>query len=102
VRTVVQPLRQQRGQAATIEAYEYTVHSHAYEQADGTLPRAKFAFSPSPMLVFVKEEARYGAYHFVTTVSALIGGVFTVASIADSATHAATRLLKKVELGKNY
>ncbi len=102
VRTVVQPLHRSRGSPATIEAYEYTVHSHAYEQADGALPRAKFAFAPSPMLVFVSEEARYGAYHFVTTVSALIGGVFTVASIADSATHAAARLIKKVELGKNF
>ena len=102
VRTVVQPLRHQRGQPNTIEAYEYTVHSHAYVQADGGLPRAKFAFAPSPMLVFVSEETRYGAYHFITTVSALIGGVFTVASIADSATHAAARLIKKAELGKHY
>jgi hypothetical protein len=97
VRTVVQPLRP-RG--ARIDAYEYTVHSHSFE-AEG-LPHAKFSFAPSPMLVFVQEETRYGAYHFVTTVSALIGGVFTVASIADSATHAAARLLKKNELGKQY
>jgi thiol-disulfide isomerase/thioredoxin len=97
VRTVVQPLRP-RG--ARIDAYEYTVHSHAYE-ADG-LPHAKFSLAPSPMLVFVQEEKRYGAYHFVTTVSALIGGVFTVASIADSATHAAARLLKKEGLGKHH
>jgi thiol-disulfide isomerase/thioredoxin len=99
VRTVVQPLHARGGR---IDAYEYTVHSHAYESSEGHLPHAKFSFAPSPMLVFVQEEARYGAYHFITTVSALIGGVFTVASIADSATHAAARLLKKGELGKQY
>ena len=98
VRTVVQPLAARSG--GNIDAYEYTVHSHAFG-VEG-LPHAKFSFAPSPMLVYVSEESRYGAYHFVTTVSALIGGVFTVASMADSAAHAAGKLLKKSELGKLY
>ena len=98
VRTVVQPLH--GGRAGAIDAYEYTVHSHAYE-TDG-LPRAKFSFAPSPMLVYISEHAKYGAYHFVTTVSALIGGVFTVASITDSATHTAVRMLKKNNMGKQF
>lgn len=97
VRTVVQPLRP-RG--ARIDAYEYTAHSHSYEVEN--LPSARFAFAPSPMLVYVAEATRYGAYHFITTVSALIGGVFTVASIADSGMHAARRMLKKNQMGKNF
>lgn len=52
------------------------------------------------MLVHISESSRYGAYHFLTTVSALIGGVFTVASIADSGAHAVQRLVKKQGLGK--
>ena len=103
VRTVVKPLR--RGSdAGGIDAYEYTVHSHAFTTGVEVshLPHAKFSFAPSPMLVQVVEQRRYGAYHFVTTVSALIGGVFTVASIADAGAHSVAKLMKKNQLGKMY
>ncbi len=102
VRTTVQPLRAKPG--AGIDAYEYTVHSHAFETPSqgGSLPHAKFSFAPSPMLVHIQEETRYGAYHFITTVSALIGGVFTVASLADAGAHNLAKLVKKNELGKLY
>jgi len=101
VRTIVQPLRTAPG--AAIDAYEYTVHSHAFATPDGgPLPHAKFSFAPSPMLVHIQEETRYGAYHFITTVSALIGGVFTVASIADAGAQTVAKLVKKNELGKLY
>lgn len=35
-------------------------------------------------------------------MSAIIGGVFTVASIFDSVTHHTMRFLKKQELGKQF
>ena len=100
VRTLVKPLR---GGDGGIDAYEYTAHSHAYT-TDGAagLPRAKFSFAPSPMLVQIVEYRRYGAYHFITTVSALIGGVFTVASIADAGAHTVARMMKKQGMGKLY
>ena len=100
VRTLVHPLHS-RAEAA-IDAYEYTVHSHSFEVEGEVLPHAKFSFSPSPMLVHIQEETKYGAYHFITTVSALIGGVFTVASIADAGANTVAKLVKKNELGKLY
>lgn len=100
VRTVVTPLGSKASSA--IDAYEYTAHSHAFEAEGGALPRAKFSFAPSPMLVHISEESRYGAYHFLTTVSALIGGVFTVASIADAGAHTVRRMVKKDGMGKLY
>ena len=100
VRTLVHPLHS--GLAGAIDAYEYTVHSHAFEAESDVLPHAKFSYAPSPMLVHVSEETRYGAYHFITTVSALIGGVFTVASIADAGASSVAKLVKKNELGKLY
>lgn len=49
-----------------------------------------------------QEDVHSSAYHFCTTVSAIIGGVFTVASIFDSVTHHTVRYLKKTDLGKQF
>ncbi|KAL4201667.1 hypothetical protein AMTRI_Chr02g259750 [Amborella trichopoda] len=40
--------------------------------------------------------------HFITNVCAIIGGVFTVAGILDSILQNTIRLVKKVELGKQF
>lgn len=40
-------------------------------------------------------------YHFLTTLCAIIGGVFTVAGILDSISFSAVKMMKKVELGKH-
>jgi len=65
------------------------------------MPMAKFSFDPSPMQVLVKEQPR-PFYHFITTVCAIIGGVFTVAGIADSSIFHVVKMVKKVELGKQW
>jgi hypothetical protein len=65
------------------------------------MPMAKFSFDPSPMQVLVKEQPR-PFYHFLTTVCAIVGGVFTVAGMADSSVFSISKALKKVELGKHY
>ena len=100
VRTLVHPLHSKA--SAAIDAYEYTVHSHSFEVEGEVLPHAKFSFAPSPMLVHIQEETKYGAYHFITTVSALIGGVFTVASIADAGANTVAKMVKKNNIGKLY
>jgi len=80
------------------DVYEYTVHSHTYTNPHD-IPMAKFSYQLSPMQVVVKEEKK-AFYHFVTTVCAIVGGVFTMAGILDSGVYTAVNLAKKIELGK--
>ncbi|XP_062018188.1 protein disulfide-isomerase 5-3-like [Rosa rugosa] len=82
-----------------IEEYEYTAHSSLIESLN--IPVAKFHFELSPMQVLVTENEKSFS-HFITNVCAIIGGVFTVAGILDSILHNTLRLVKKIELGKNF
>ena len=51
------------------------------------------------MQVLVKELPKQW-YHFLTTLCAIVGGVFTVCGILDSISFSAVKMMKKVELGK--
>ncbi|XP_074302449.1 protein disulfide-isomerase 5-4-like isoform X2 [Silene latifolia] len=82
-----------------VEEHEYTAHSSLVHSPD--IPVAKFHFELSPMQVLVMENPRSFS-HFITNVCAIIGGVFTVAGILDSILHNTMRMVKKVELGKNF
>ncbi|XP_074290490.1 protein disulfide-isomerase 5-4-like isoform X2 [Silene latifolia] len=82
-----------------VEEHEYTAHSSLVHSPD--IPVAKFHFELSPMQVLVMENPRSFS-HFITNFCAIIGGVFTVAGILDSILHNTMRLVKKVELGKNF
>ncbi|XP_024933597.1 protein disulfide-isomerase 5-3 isoform X1 [Ziziphus jujuba] len=82
-----------------IEEYEYTAHSSLVQSLH--IPVTKFHFELSPMQVLITENQRSFS-HFITNVCAIIGGVFTVAGILDSILHNTLRLMKKVELGKNF
>uniref|UniRef100_A0A5B7BQL9 Thioredoxin domain-containing protein n=1 Tax=Davidia involucrata TaxID=16924 RepID=A0A5B7BQL9_DAVIN len=82
-----------------VEEYEFTAHSSLIHSPD--IPVAKFHFEPSPMQVLITENPKSFS-HFITNVCAIIGGVFTVAGILDSVLHHSLRLMKKVELGKNF
>ncbi|KAJ9562614.1 hypothetical protein OSB04_007774 [Centaurea solstitialis] len=82
-----------------IEDYEYTAHSSLMHAL--SIPVVKFHIEPSPMQVLITENSKSFS-HFITNVCAIIGGVFTVAGILDSILHNTLRLVKKVELGKNF
>ncbi|KAK3021267.1 hypothetical protein RJ639_047258 [Escallonia herrerae] len=82
-----------------VEEYEYTAHSSLVQSL--AIPAAKFHFELSPMQVLITENPK-SFWHFITNVCAIIGGVFTVAGIVDSILHNTLRLVKKVELGKNF
>ncbi|KAM7504143.1 hypothetical protein LguiB_003047 [Lonicera macranthoides] len=82
-----------------VEEYEYTSHSSLVHSP--SIPAAKFHFEPSAMQVLITENSKSFS-HFITNVCAIIGGVFTVAGIVDSILHNTMRLVKKVELGKNF
>lgn len=84
---------------SVLETYDYTVHSNVVQTT--TIPTAKFHYELSPMQVLVKETPKSFS-HFITNVCAIIGGVFTVAGIIDSMLHGAIRMVKKVELGKQF
>ncbi|XP_020228828.1 protein disulfide-isomerase 5-4 [Cajanus cajan] len=82
-----------------IEEYEYTAHSSVAHSVD--IPVAKFHLELSPMQVLITENQKSFS-HFITNVCAIIGGVFTVAGILDAILHNTIRIMKKVELGKNF
>ncbi|GMH05719.1 hypothetical protein Nepgr_007559 [Nepenthes gracilis] len=87
------------GKHTLVEEYEYTAHSSLAHSLD--IPAAKFHFELSPMQVLVTENSK-SFWHFITNVCAIIGGVFTVAGIMDSVLHNTMRIMKKIELGKNF
>ena len=86
------------GANAGFNVYEYTQHSH-FMKAEKESPRAKFFFDPSPMQIYVSEE-RQKFYHFITTLMAIVGGVYSVMGIADGAVHNGIAMLRKQNLGK--
>lgn len=99
VLTSVEPAR--HAASGRFDAYEYVAHSHTYTAAPGTAPpSAKFSYDMSPIQIVVSEAPR-AWYRFVTSMCAVVGGVFTVAGILDGLIHSGRRALKKkVELGK--
>ncbi|KAL2652902.1 hypothetical protein R1flu_021030 [Riccia fluitans] len=82
-----------------LEEYSYVAHSA--ELQTGEVPVAKFQYELSPMQVLVSEASKSFS-HFLTNLCAIIGGVFTVAGLIDSMLHNAIRMVRKVELGKQY
>lgn len=80
------------------DAYEYTVHSHQYSTDD--IPASRFSYELSPIQIVVTEKPK-AWYHFITTLCAIVGGVFVVAGIVDGLLHTGAALVrKKVDLGK--
>jgi hypothetical protein len=83
----------------TINAYKYSVNSHQYRD-DNQIASAKFTYDLSPMSVILSER-RIPLYHFLTSICAIIGGVFTVIGLLDSVVYIGfNSLAKKQELGK--
>ncbi|CAF3307077.1 unnamed protein product [Rotaria socialis] len=72
---------------------EYTPHQH------GMVPAIWFRYDIIPITVKYTER-RQKFYAFITSICAVVGGSFTVASILDSLIFTASELFKKFELGK--
>ena len=80
-------------------AYKYTAHSHEYQDND-RFAAARFTYDLSPMSVLVSISYT-PLYHFLTSVCAIVGGVFTVIGIFDSILyHGLHTLQGKQEIGK--
>jgi len=84
--------------------FSVTEHYRALAKGDGSghgLPGVFFMYDLSPIMVMFTEKQRSFA-HFLTSVCAIVGGVFTVAGIVDSLVyHSMRSLKKKVEIGKH-
>jgi hypothetical protein len=85
--------------ARTLETYQYTVNNNHYQDGE-SLPSAVFAYDISPMQVTVTE-VRQSLAAFLTSICAIIGGVFTVTGLIDGGIfHTTNALKKKMEIGK--
>jgi len=84
----------------TLSSYKYTSHSATYH-ANTKLPVIKFHYDISPMNVVVTESYK-PLYQFVTSMFAIIGGVFTVFGLMDGVVYNTQTLLlkQKLQLGK--
>jgi len=84
-----------------LSAAQYSMTEHA-DNVDGMnrLPGIWFDFQISPMLVRYKETTRSMA-HFLTSLVAIIGGIFAVAGLIDSSVYRGMKHWKKQQLGKD-
>jgi hypothetical protein len=94
--TSVAPLR-----GPALDGYEYTLHSHTYEAGEGSFPMVRVQYDLAPVQVVITEH-RQPFYKFITSLCAIVGGVYTVAGMLDGSVHHVKSVIKKVELGKQY
>ena len=63
-------------------------------------PGIKLTYNLSPMSVIVTEQ-RIPFYHFITSLCAIVGGMYTIFSLLDSFVYTGSKMLKKkAALGK--
>ncbi|XP_067935391.1 endoplasmic reticulum-Golgi intermediate compartment protein 3-like isoform X2 [Watersipora subatra] len=82
--------------------FSVTKHFKSVGVATGEsgLPGVFFIYEFSPMMVKYQEKNR-SLFHFLTSLCAIIGGIFTVAGLIDAVLyHSIRSIQKKIELGK--
>ena len=67
--------------------------------ASGELPAVKFPYDIDPMTVRVHRESE-AFYVFLTKLLGILGGVFTLMSMCNTATKGAIQTVKKLRMGK--
>nr|GME04824.1 endoplasmic reticulum-Golgi intermediate compartment protein 3-like [Ipomoea batatas] len=87
----------------TIQSNQFSVTEHFKGSEAGqlqSLPGVFFFYDLSPIKVTFTEQ-HVSFLHFLTSVCAIVGGVFTVSGILDSFIyHGQKAIKKKMELGK--
>lgn len=79
--------------------YEFSASSNQYN-ASNALPAALFTFDISPLVILVVKD-NVPLYRFLTSLCAVVGGVFTVIGLVDSGVfHTMKSIKKKAQLGK--
>ena len=87
------------GEPAPVHTYKHSVNSHMFVD-NTTVPAAAFTYDLSPLSVVTTE--RYTPlYKFVTSLCAIVGGVFTVLGLLDSIVYKGFKSVeRKRALGK--
>ncbi len=75
--------------------YQMATSNHRY-RADPAIPEAKFSFDLSPTAVVIIQGGKRW-YEFITSLCAIIGGVFTVISLFDGAVYSIGKRVKGVQ-----
>ena len=76
-------------------AYKYTVHSNLFEaEAE---PSIEFKYDLSPVSIVVTQESM-SFYRFLTSICAIIGGVFTVIGLLENLIHVTGSALSKKQI----
>ncbi|GAX82664.1 hypothetical protein CEUSTIGMA_g10090.t1 [Chlamydomonas eustigma] len=87
----------------TISTNQFSVTENFRESQPGpgkALPGVFFFFDLSPIKVVISEK-KSSFLHFLTSVCAIVGGVFTVSGIVDAFIYQGEKIIrKKMELGK--
>jgi hypothetical protein len=90
---------QLQGATAPVSTYKYSVNSHTFLDS-GSPPAAVFSYDLSPLSVVTTEEYT-PLYKFVTSLCAIVGGVFTVLGLLDSIVYRGMKTVqRKQALGK--
>lgn len=72
--------------------YQMATSNHRYKSDPG-IPMTKFSFDLSPTAVVIIQGGKRW-YEFVTSVCAIIGGIFTVISLFDGAVYSISKRIK--------
>ncbi len=72
--------------------YQMATSNHRY-RSDPAIPEAKFSFDLSPTAVVIIQGGKRW-YEFVTSLCAIIGGLFTVISLFDGAVYSVAKRIK--------
>nr|CAD7255969.1 unnamed protein product [Timema shepardi] len=93
-----------RRDGAILQTNQFSVTKHqksvSIMTGDSGMPGIFFSYELAPVMVKISEkEKSFG--HFATNVCAIIGGVFTVASLIDAFIYRSIKAIqKKIEIGK--
>mmetsp|Transcript_2926 Transcript_2926/g.5493 ORF Transcript_2926/g.5493 Transcript_2926/m.5493 type:complete len:447 (+) Transcript_2926:2521-3861(+) len=79
--------------------YQYNAASHSYEHA-GNIPEVKISYDLSPIMINISDDGGRKWWEYMTSVCALIGGIFTALSLMNTAVSEARRRLGKDTEGK--
>mmetsp|Transcript_12797 Transcript_12797/g.25958 ORF Transcript_12797/g.25958 Transcript_12797/m.25958 type:complete len:453 (-) Transcript_12797:143-1501(-) len=79
--------------------YQFTSASHTYENAPN-VPEVKFSFDLSPIMIDMSDSGGKRWYDFLTSVCALVGGIYTVIGLMDTALYATVKRMNKNNQGK--
>ena len=78
----------------TFQTFQYAVNTHTIKEDEQELPSVRFVWDMDPIGVEIKLE-RKSMYEFITSLLAIIGGVFTLFGIVDSSVYSITKRLCK-------